>query len=120
MEFLDILKHPTFVYYIKNDFMWQSQELFEFLIEKVYPIFQPFQFLPQNLINEREVLFLEKHEANPDMLKPALRFVAFYDKKFGEGRFVSKFGAHKPVVTNAKPWNWSIPDDVNYKLKLNV
>jgi hypothetical protein len=105
MDFPDILKHPTFEYQIKNDLMWQSQELFEFLIEKVYPVCQPFQFLPQNLINEREALYTEKREMNPDMLKPALRFAAFYDKKFGEGRYVSKFGAFKPVVTNAKPWN---------------
>jgi len=107
MEFIDILKHPTFIYYIKNDFMWQSQELFEFLINKVYPIIQPFKFLSQDLINEREAIYKEKREANPDMLKPALRFVAFYDGKFGEDRYVSKFGAHKPIVTNAKPWNWS-------------
>lgn len=107
MEFLDILKHPTFKYYIKNDFMWQSQELFEFLIYKVYPICQPFQILSQELISEREVLFTGKREANPDLLKPALRFRAFYDTKFGQGRYDSKYGKMTPVITNAKSWNWT-------------
>lgn len=104
LSFPDILKHPTFIYQVKNSLIWQSQELFEFLTGKVYPLCQPFQFLPQNLITEREALYSEKREANPDMLKPALRFAAFYDGKFGEGRYISKFGAFKAVVTNAKPW----------------
>jgi len=107
MEFPDIIKHPTFIYYVKNDFMWESQELFEFLLYKVYPLMQPFQFLPQNLINEREALYKEKREMNPDILKPLFRFIKFYDGKFGEGRFESKHGKAKPFDTKAKPWNWS-------------
>ncbi len=107
MGFLDILKHPTFIYYIKNDFMWESQELFEFLINKVYPVIQPFQFLPQDLINERAAIYKEKREANPDLHKPLFRFASFYDGKFGEGRYFSKYGKPESVVSNAKPWNWN-------------
>ena len=105
MGFLDILKHPTFIYQIKNDFMWESQELFEFLIEKVYPICIPFQFMPQDLINQREAIYKEKREPNPEMLNPWKRFVSFYDGKFGEGRYVSKYGKPDAVVSNAKPWD---------------
>jgi hypothetical protein len=107
LEFPDVPKHPTFRYYVENNFMWESQELFEFLLYKVYPQCQPFKFLPQDLINEREGIYKEKREMNPDLNKPIEKFIAFYDCKFGEGRYVSKFGAPKPVVTNAKPWNWN-------------
>ena len=120
LGFMDIFKHPTFVYQVKNDLIGDSQEMIEFLIENVYPICQPFQFLPQNLITEREALYTEKREANPDALKPALRMAANYDRVFGEGRFVSKFGAYKPIDTKAKPWNWSFQNSENYKLELNV
>jgi hypothetical protein len=107
LGFMDIFKHPTFVYQVKNDLIGHSQEMVEFLIEKVYPNCQPFKFLPQDIISERKALYVEKREVNPDALKPSLRMVANYDRVFGEGRFVSKFGPYKPLDTKAKPWDWS-------------
>ena len=44
---------------------------------------------------------------NPKLTEPAERIKTHYDSKFGEGRYVSKFGAIEPVHSNAAPWNKS-------------
>ena len=35
-----------------------------------------------------------------------INFRTFYDGKFGEGRYASKFGSIEEPETNAAPWNW--------------
>lgn len=109
--FIDIFKHETFIWQVQNYCMEYSQEYTEFLIEKVYPYCKPEHHLPSEIITEREVFYKEKRETNPEILKPMHKFIAFYNSKFGEGRFVSKFGAPNEVESNARTWNW---DSFNY------
>ena len=47
----------------------------------------------------------DNREINPKLTEPAERIQSYYDCKFGEGRYVSKFGAIEPIKSNAAPWN---------------
>lgn len=103
--FHDIFRHETFRWQVENGLIWNSQELVEFLIHKVYPACIPHQNLPQELIGPRGELFQQKREMNPDSGNPGFRMEAFYDSKFGEGRWASKYAKPKKTQTNAAPWN---------------
>lgn len=111
LKFHDIFKHETFEWAVKNDFISYSQEFIEFLIEKIYAECRPFNDLSSQLISERASYYKKDRlsvdrESNPHGHYPAVRVAEFYDKKFGEGRYRSKFGEIEPVDTAAKPWDW--------------
>lgn len=111
LEFHDIFKHPTFEWEIKYNYFGYSQEYAEFLIEKIYPECKPFNHLSAELIQQKEYFHKknredEEREGNPEGHQPAERMRIFYNKKFGDGRFESKYG---PIAKNdsvAAPWNW--------------
>ena len=107
MSFMDVFKHETFRYKVETNHMSDSQEYIEFLIEKVYPHCKPNNDLPSDIIAKRDAFYKEKRELNPDIMKPALRFREFYDNKFGQGYYDSKFGALEMPESNAKPWDWN-------------
>lgn len=106
MSFMDIFKHETFVWLTKNKCVDYSQEYTEFLIEKVYPQCNPSNHLSSDIISDRETFYQDKKETNPEILEPMKKFMTFYDSKFGEGRFVSKYGPPNEIECNAQPWNW--------------
>ncbi|MES0489429.1 MAG: hypothetical protein ABUK01_05510 [Leptospirales bacterium] len=105
ISFQDIFTHETFNWAIETNSIYHSKEFIEFLKEKVYQTCVPLQHMPDELIAERERLSKEDREVNPKLTEPAERTKKFYDSKFGEGRFVSKFGEITPVESNAAPWN---------------
>lgn len=105
ITFQDIFTHETFLWAVETNNIHYSKEFVEFLKDKVYPTCIPLEHMPNELISERERLSKENREINPKILEPAERVRAHYDRKFGEGRYVSKFGAIESVESNAAPWS---------------
>jgi len=105
-EFMDIFNLPSFEWKVKNFTIDYSQEYIEFLIKKVYPECKPFNELPSDIIREKEELYKGKKEGNPERHIYMEKFMKFYDSKFGEGRFASKFSTPEFPECNAKPWNF--------------
>ncbi len=111
LSFHDIFKHPTFEWEVKHQYFGYSQEYTEFIIEYVYPECKPFNFLSKELVDKKEYYYQKNkedidREANPEGHFPTERMRVFYNSKFGEGRFESKYG---PVVKNnsqSAPWNY--------------
>jgi hypothetical protein len=112
LSFMDVFKHETFKYKVDSKHISESQEFVEFLIEKVYPQCKPFNDLDEDATKERDDLHTQKRTLNPEISEPMKTFRSFYDGKFGEGRFLSKFGPIVDPETNAAPWNW---DSFKYK-----
>ncbi len=107
LTFHDVFKHPTFKWEVDNYLMGDSQEIVEFLIEKVYSTCIPLQDMPLELIPMRAELYKEQRERNPETDKYIQRYIQFYDETFGEGRYASKYGNPEKITSNAKPWDWS-------------
>ena len=105
ISFLDIFKHETFKWAVKYNYIPDSQEYIEFLIEKVYPQCKPFNDLPSDATKIREDYYKGNKDANPDTYKILERYKNFYDKYFGDGRYESKFGKIPPTNSGAKPWD---------------
>ncbi len=108
--FYEIFKHQTFLWEVKYNYIDYSQEYTEFLIEKVYPECQPFKHLTNDLIEQRASFFkrdrnAQDREGNPESHFPAERLKEFYDKKFGAGRYQSKYGEIEKSESVAKAWN---------------
>jgi len=106
LSFMDIFKHETFKYKVDSKHIPESQEFVEFLIDKVYPQCKPFNDLSSDVIKERDDFHTQKRTLNPEIMEPLKTFRTFYDGKFGEGRYASKFGSIDEPDTNAAPWNW--------------
>ncbi len=105
LSFLDIFKHETFLWDIKNNFLADSQEFIEYLIEQVYPQCKPFNDLNPEAIKLREKFYNESLESNPYLHLSIEKYIYYYDNKFGVGRYKSKYGEIEKIRTNAKPWN---------------
>jgi len=98
ISFLDIFNHPSFEWKVKHFTIDYSQEYVEFLIKKVYPECKPFNHLPKDIISEKET--------NPETHFILDNFKKFYDEKFGEGRFESKFPTPEYPECKAAIWNF--------------
>lgn len=111
MSFMDIFKHPTFIFEVEMSYFGLSQEIVEFLIEEVYPHCRPFNQLPSEIVKKRGMFnaYMRSpgdREINPDLHIPGHRLRDFYNKKFGEGRYESKYSvSEKNMDAYAKPWN---------------
>lgn len=112
MSFMDIFKHPSFEFEVKMNYFDYSQEIIEFLIEEVYPHCRPFNHLPAEVIKKRGMFTAYMRspgdlELNPDLHLSNQRLRDFYNSKFGEGYFESKYPvAEKNPNAFAKPWEW--------------
>ncbi len=106
LTFQEMFHHPSFKWKVEKAWITESQEFIEFLIEKVYPQCKPFNHLDAETISERQQFMDEKREMNPESHIPLTRYMSFYDAKFGEGRYLTKFDA--PVLNGSKAvqWNW--------------
>ncbi|MFH0865886.1 MAG: hypothetical protein V1904_06805 [Bacteroidota bacterium] len=113
MSFMDIFKHPTFAFEVEKSYLWNSQEIIEFIIEEVYQHCKPFYRLPDPIIKKRASFYpYPNHntdrEMNPDLHLPNWRYRDFYNKTFGAGRYESKMEvAKKDENAKAAPWNWA-------------
>jgi hypothetical protein len=110
IDFTRVFQHPTFLWSVKYDYIQYSQEFVEFLIKQIYPLCQPFQNLPEQLIEQRANFHVngqqkQDREVNPMLQEPLKRMQSFYDKKFGEGRFQQKYGAAESLVVYAQAWD---------------
>lgn len=112
ISFMDVFKHQTFEFEVKRNNLWYSQELIEFLIEEVYPHCRPFNQLPSEIIKKRGLFHSYMRspgncEVNPELHIPLQHFIKFYNAKFGEGRYESKYSGVE-IMTDifAKPWKW--------------
>ncbi|MDY0141148.1 MAG: hypothetical protein RBR97_04565 [Bacteroidales bacterium] len=112
ISFYEIFKQPTFLWEVKYNYIDHSQEFVEFLIEKIYPECKPFNHLSHDLIEQRG-LFCKRgkdskdREANPQSHFPLERMIELYDKKYGTGRYHSKYDAVEKNESAAKPWDLS-------------
>jgi hypothetical protein len=113
LSFMDVFKHETFKYKVESMHVSESQEFVEFLIEKVYSQCKPFNDLSADATKERDDFYTQKRTINPEIMEPSKKFRTFYDGKFGEGRYASKFGSIEDPETNAAPWNW---ESFKYKI----
>ncbi len=112
LSFMDIFKHPSFQWDVKYNYIGYSQEFIEFLIEKIYPQCKPFNHLTSEIIEIRASFYKKDKnsfdkESNPESHLPAERWQIFYNNKFGEGRYESKFGLIEKSDSKATPWNMS-------------
>lgn len=110
ISFYEIFKHPTFLWEVRYNYIDYSQEYVEFLIEKVYPECEPFKHLSRDLIEQRESFCKsgrnsKDREANPQSHFPLERTIELYDKKYGAGRYHSKYDAVEKIESAAKPWD---------------
>lgn len=110
LDFFDIFKHETFLWDVTSYHMNNSQEYTEFLALKVYEQCQPFQDLTPELIKERESFNKlgpngKDREGNPEIHLVNRRLEAYYDSKFGEGRYASKFDVAETSKSVAAPWD---------------
>jgi len=112
MTFMDLFKHETFAWEVTHHHVTYSQVFTEFLIEKIYPHCSPFKHLPGEIIEERASFYKKDRNCKDRELNPLLHlraetFKTYYDRKFGEGRYLSKFGpVEKNEAAAAPPWNW--------------
>ena len=104
ISFSEIFTHETFLWAVETNSIHYSKEFVDFLKDTVYPTCIPLQHMPSELISERERLSKDKREVNPKVMVPAERLRAHYDSKFGEGRYVSKFGEFDKIESNAEAW----------------
>ncbi len=110
ISFMEIFKHPTFLWTVKYNYFDLSQEFVTFLIEKVYPACKPFQHLSAEIIEERGTFHpkgptKQEREQNPEITMAAERMRDFYDKKFQPGLYDKKYGPIVKSLSIAKPWN---------------
>lgn len=105
IDFYDIFKHVTFKLSVELNTIEYSQELIEFLIDKVYPECKPFNDLPKDAISILEKLYKEKKIDNPEIHLPAERMMKYYDAEYGEGRYATKFPLPIKNDSTAAPWN---------------
>ena len=112
MSFMDIFKHPSVEFEVKMNYFDFSQEIIEYLIEEVYPHCRPYNHLPDEIIKKRGMFnsYMRSPgdlELNPELHLPNHRLRDFYNSKFGEGHFESKYPvAEKNANAFAKPWDW--------------
>jgi hypothetical protein len=104
ISFHDIFSHETFEWAVKTNTIHYSKEFIDFLKNEVYPTCIPLEHMPNELISERERLSKDKREINPKVTEPAERIQVHYDKKFGDGRYASKYGEIEKVESNAESW----------------
>lgn len=111
LDFMSVLKHPSFWWEVQWDYIGYSQEFATFLIERVYPQCQPFQHLDAETIQQREYFYgaagQQGREGNPGSVNVTARAQHHYDGLFGQGRFLAKFGPAAAPQTAAAPWNWA-------------
>ncbi len=104
IKFTEIFEHPTFKWAIQKNTLGFSEEYVEFLKTRVYPACIPCEHLPEDIVAEQEALYKDKKEINPHRHWPGLRIEKYYDLKFGDGRYLSKFGKIESPDSNAAPW----------------
>ena len=104
ISFQDIFNHPTFLWAIEKNQIWFSKENIEFIKNRIYPACIPLELLPSDIIKEKEKIYQDKKEINPHAHYPAIRTQEYYNLKFGDGRYESKFGKITPTESNAEPW----------------
>jgi hypothetical protein len=109
MGFMDVFRHETFLWQVKNDFIDYSQEFTEFLIEEVYPQCVPLRQLSADVIEKRAGFnengpLHSNRESNPFSVKPSERYRNFYDNMFGSGTYENKYGKIVSGTSVACPW----------------
>jgi len=105
ISFQEIFQHETFRWSVEYHHFPYSQIYTEFLIEAALPKCLPETLLPGDLVQKTEQMYEAKQMPNPESYKVLDRQEAAYNKYFGEGQFVQKFGA-KPSFDDctAEPW----------------
>ena len=113
LKFTDIVDNPDFRHHVLSNFIDESQELVEFLINEVYPQCKPFCDLSHDLIQKREKIYHSNCEGNPGRLEPYLRMKRHYNETFGEGymeTFLNEldlgYADKAKCNTAAEPWNY--------------
>lgn len=101
----ELFNHPSFIWDVEQHWMYWSQEYADFLINKVLPVCIPFQQPAPSLITLAEKMHSEQLKVNPSVNKPSVRYAAFFDRYFGDGEFVKRFGQPEAIISNAAPWS---------------
>lgn len=104
VQLKDIRNHETFQWAVQKNHLSYSEAYVSFLLDKIYPACIPCQHLSSELVQEKEAFYKEGREINPHGHWPVIRVQKYYDKKFGEGRYLSKFGQIPVPPSDAAPW----------------
>lgn len=112
LSFMDLFKYPIIAYQVEQNYFEYSQVFTDFMIEELYSQCKPFNRLPDAIIEKRASFYpypdkKAGRELNPNLHLPAEKFRVFYNKKFGEGHYETKYD---PIVKNdaviAEAWDW--------------
>lgn len=106
-DFKKLLQHPSFKWEVEHHKFGYSQEFMTYILQEVLPNCQPNQDLSNETKAKHEDMYTNKRTQNPEIMKYQENFAAFYDQKFGAGRYWEKYGPKPTLNSNAEPWNWS-------------
>lgn len=105
LDFQDIFEHETFKWEVKKYFFNSSQVYIDFLKNEVFPVCQPCEKAPAEVIARFENDFHQQNNtANPEFHLMSIRVRDFYDSVFGAGRYEEKFDLVEPNGSVADPW----------------
>ena len=102
----ELFRHESFGWDVTHDWMYWSQEYMEFLLNEIEPLCQPGVILSAGLIEKASGFHNEKRKINPALQGPAIRYAAYFDKYFGAGEYIRRFGMPEKAETNAAAWNF--------------
>lgn len=106
MSFKDIFSHETFIWNVKNNYIGYSQEFLEFLAGPVYEECIPLNHASSDLVSKFENEFHRPNKmTDPNGHLSLVRYMEFYNQRYGEGRWEVKNGPVTPSSSNAAPWD---------------
>lgn len=107
MDVKDIFRHESFVYEVNDHQVYYSQEYMVHLMNVVFPLCQPGQFLPQNVIDADEAIYKDDRYNDPEPIGSVVNYITWFENKYGAGSW-EKFGQDKyeKRATKAARWNY--------------
>lgn len=77
-----------------------------FIIKEVYPHNKPNQYLPADVVNKMQEMYVGDRYRNPELHKVNERCAANFDSYFGAGEYYRRYPSDPTPVSKAAMWNW--------------
>jgi hypothetical protein len=106
LSFMDIFRLESFRYDVEDHRLLYSQEYMLHLIRNIFPQCRTGNFLSQELIDLDMKFYNEKRMWDPEPMPSMLKFIEWFNNKYGAGVYQQRFGPYEHTTTNAAPWNY--------------